>query len=209
MFYDICTVNSAWSHGSFFLMLDAVSMHVTLKECPQNRKALQCYEIILKEYIAKFGYPIAFCCDNAKNLSNELAADLAHILNIKHFKITPGRSQTNKSELVNRYILAALRSCSQSNKLTEENFSVYLQLAAFSWNVSTMASTGLSPAQIFFNSGNLRHNQFISFSNLIHQQSRNVLSLQLQRVLVVLEEIRKRKKKADLIKKKKVGYLQR
>ena len=91
MFYDICTVNSAWSHGSFFLMLDAVSMHVTLKECSQNPKAAQCYEIILKEYIAKYGYPIAFCCDNAKNLSNELAADLAHILYIKYI------DQTNKS----------------------------------------------------------------------------------------------------------------
>ena len=198
--FDIATIRSDWKMGSFFLICDVVTNFIMATPCLQCPTAEQAYEIIFTKWIAVMGYPSAYTSDNGGQMSNQLSADISHLLNIRHFLISPTHSNSNKSELFNKFLISILAVTNQKGMLSERTFPLVLSLSTLLWN-SSRSKYGASPSQLQFFTSNTRTHQFQTFSNLLHQQTRSAFSQHVLFVSTVLSLISKKRKELNLRKK--------
>lgn len=189
--FDIAVVDSSWEKGAFLLVLDVVSTFVQCFPISPSASALDVYNTLFTQYICIHGLPLGYISDNGSSMNCSLAAEVATMLNIKHFKISARNSKANKSEILNRYILSILRCISQEGHLTEKYFSLFLSYSCLLWNATYSPSLGVSPAEIQFFDKVRTHN-FISFTNIIHQQTRNAFSSNMSYILRILSLIKQK-----------------
>ena len=190
--FDIATIRSDWKNGSFLLICDVVTNFIMAIPCPQCPTAEKVYELIFIRWVGTMGYPTAYTTDNGKNMSCELSADISHLLNIRHFLISPTHSMSNKSELFNKFLISILRAADQKGMLSENTYPLVLSLSTLLWN-SSPSKFGASPSQLQFFTSNTRTHQFQTFSNLLHQQTRSSLSqhiLFISNILAIIQQKR-------------------
>ena len=102
-------------------------------------------------------------------------------------------------ELCHRYILENLKGAQQCGYLNEQSFGLWLSLSVLLWN-STRNLDGVSPSQLQFSGVSCRTHQFITLSNLHHQQSRSFLTQQIQEASNFLSMVCLRRKQLNLQK---------
>ena len=197
--FDIATVRSDWKFGSFLLICDVVTNFIMAIPCVQCPTAEQVYDIIFTRWISVFGYPAAYTTDNGKNMSCELSADISHLLNIRHFLISPTHSMSNKSELFNKFLISILSTTNQKQMLSENTFALVLGLSTLLWN-SSPSKFGASPSQLEFLTANTRTHQFQTYSNLLHQQTRSCISQHILFISNVLAIIQQKREELNLKK---------
>ena len=197
--FDIATIRSDWAQGSFLLICDVVTNFIMAAPCSQCPTAAQVYEIIFCRWVGTMGYPSAYTSDNGKNMSCELSADISHLLNIRHFLISPTHSMSNKCELFNKFLISILRATEQKGMLSEQTYPLVLSLSTLLWN-SSPSKFGASPSQLQFFTSNTRTHQFQTFSNLLHQQTRSSLSQHILFISNVLSIIQQKREDLNLQK---------
>ena len=194
---DVCTVDSSMQYGSFLLCADICSYYLLAFQCKQSPTAAEIYQLIFTGWCQAMGIPLAIQCDGG--LSSQLAHDISSMFNIRQYVISPFNSKAARVELCHRYILENLKGAQQCGYLNEKSFGLWLSLSVLLWN-STRNLDGVSPSQLQFSGMSCRSHQFITLSNLQHQQSRSFLTQQIQEASNFLSMVCLRRKQLNLQK---------
>jgi hypothetical protein len=172
----------------------------------QSPTAIEVFEVIWRDWIAKFGYFNILSTDNARNMMSGLLSSVCNMLNIRLVSIAPYASQGNFAEHAHSCALHILRCMEQTHGLSEQYFQTGLDYCALLWNSTAQVHTGKCPAFLHAAGARYKNHNFITLSNLVSAQGEHEISTQiimynkiLQRVLLIKQELEE--KKADLWQK--------
>ena len=202
--FDICTLNSNWTKGSFLLIVDVVSLYITVCQCSNSPTAQEVYSLLLTNWISYFGVFLGSTKDNGSNMSCQLEGEIHALLNARSFHITPYQSCANGlAEKCNFFITHIVKCLFQSHVVTEQNLQLCLSFASLAWNATPLTSTGVSPAYLQLG-GDIRTHNFLSFASLKNAENKGSLVKELAIVRETLFQLLERKKQANLLKNDKL-----
>ena len=118
----------------------------------KDNLAQTCADVIVTQWITRFGCPLVLHSDGAKNYQSELFANLCKLLDIHQTKTARYRPQSNSVvERNNRTLKKLLQSVVGENPKTWPDFLPFVQQA---FNSSVHSSTGFTPNRLMFGSEN-------------------------------------------------------
>ena len=127
------------------LLMDLFSKWTEILPVP-DATAETCAKVILNEFIARFGCPLAIHSDQGRNYESELFQELCKILEIRKTRTSPRHPQGNGSvERFNQTLIALIRSYlkGKQNKWDEN-----LGSLAGAYRASVHSSTGFTPNRV-------------------------------------------------------------
>ncbi len=110
-----------------------------------DQTAKTCADIILTEFISRFGCPIDIHSDQGRNFESNIFRELCHLLGIRKTRTSPRHPQGNgQVERFNRTLLKMIKSYIQH----QEDWDLYLGCLTAAYRSTPCDSTGMTPNMI-------------------------------------------------------------
>jgi len=195
-------------HDSLICFVDLYSHFLICKPIQKNITAKGAADIFLSEVIARFGVPRGLLSDNASNMDNELWREMANLLCISKYTISPGTPKSNGiCEKVQGLIVNAIKYQAAQYRVKPQDWASLAIWACLAHNSTPFESLEppLSPAEIFLGRS-IAESSFFGFANAAYSYknledfNRNMVAAQMtiseilaskQRYLAEMEEKKK------------------
>ena len=196
-------------HNALICFTDLYSHYLICKPIKKDITARQAADIFLQEVIARFGVPRALLSDNASNMDNELWREMANLLCIAKFTISPGSPKSNGIvEKVQGLIVNAIKYQAAQYRIKPQDWASLAIWACLAHNATPFDNMEppLSPAEIFLGRS-IAESSFFGFANAayayknLEEFNRNMVAAQMT-IAEILDS--KRRYLEELENKKKI-----
>ena len=154
-------------HDSLICFVDLYSHFLICKPIRKNITAKEAAELFLSEVIARFGVPRALLSDNASNMDNELWREMANLLCINKYTISPGSPKSNGiCEKIQGLIVNAIKYQAAQYRVKPQDWASLAIWAGLAHNSTPFDNMEppLSPAEIFLGRS-IPESSFFGFAN--------------------------------------------
>ena len=154
-------------HDALICFVDLYSHFLICKPIKKNITAKEAADIFLSEVIARFGVPRGLLSDNASNMDNELWREMANLLCIDKFTISPGSPKSNGiCEKVQGLIVNAIKYQAAQYRVKPKDWASLAIWACLAHNATPFdeIKPPLSPAEIFLGRS-IPESSFFGFAN--------------------------------------------
>lgn len=174
-------------HDSLICFVDLYSHFMVCKPIQKNISAKEAADMFLTEVIARFGVPRALLSDNASNMDNELWREMANLLCIEKYTISPGSPKSNGiCEKIQGLIVNAIKYQAAQYRVQPKDWASLAIWACLAHNSSPFDNMEppLSPAEIFLGRS-IPESSFFGFANAaysfknLEEFNRNLVAAQM------------------------------
>lgn len=154
-------------NDSLICFVDLYSHFLICKPIRKNITAKEAAEAFLTEVIARFGVPRALLSDNASNMDNELWREMANLLCISKYTISPGSPKSNGiCEKVQGLVVNAIKYQAAQYRVKPQDWASLAIWACLAHNSTPFDNMEppLSPAEIFLGRS-IAESTFFGFAN--------------------------------------------